>query len=83
MMTAFVPCWSRLKYLPRTPLLKSRLGRGAKGSSSEDFFILSYLGCGSRTGTDEADAGDGFSVNDEEDSSIRGLQAPWPVGMAV
>jgi len=34
---------------------------------------LSNLGCGGGAGTDEAGAGDGFSVNDEEDALARGF----------
>jgi hypothetical protein len=66
MRTMLVPCCMRLKCLPRTPLLKSSEGRGARGSSSLAFFIL----CG-RAGSDETDAGGGFSVNDEEDTASR------------
>lgn len=68
MRTMLVPCCMRLKCLPRTPLLKSRAGRGAKGSSSVAFFILFYLDCSCRAGSDEPDAGGGFSVNDEENT---------------
>jgi len=68
-----VPSCIRSRCLPRTPLLKSRLGRSASGLGSGDFFILSNLGCGSGASTDKWDAGDGFSVNDEEDAVARGF----------
>src|ERR1700731_2802323 len=41
--TMLVPSCMRLQCLPRTPLLKSSDGRGARGSSSLAFFILFYL----------------------------------------
>lgn len=57
MMAIFVPLASRLLYLPRTPLLKSRSGRSASGSRLDDFFILFSLGRGGDAGTNEAHAG--------------------------
>jgi hypothetical protein len=57
MMATFVPLASRLLYLPRMPLLKSRLGRAASGSRLGDFFILFLLGRGGDAGTNEAHAG--------------------------
>ena len=72
MRTMLVPCCMRLKCLPRTPLLKSREGRGARGSRSLAFFILFNLGCGRETGSNETDSGFGFSVNDEEDAVLSG-----------
>jgi hypothetical protein len=41
---------SRLLYLPRTPLLKSRLGRSASGSRLDEFFLLFLLGRGGDAG---------------------------------
>lgn len=69
--TTFVPCCIWLKCLPRTPLLKSRVGRGARGSGSAAFFILFSLGYSSSAGPDKTDARGGFSVNDEENSPFR------------
>lgn len=43
-------------------MLKSRVGRAARGSCSGDFFVGWDIGCGGGAGTDEAGAGDGFSV---------------------
>ena len=49
-----VPGWMRARCLPRTPLLKSRFDRSARGSSSGDLFILALLGrCDA--GTDDLD----------------------------
>ena len=56
MITTFVPCRMRWWYLPRTPLLKSRLGLGASGLSASGLFILFSLGCGDGTGSDESDS---------------------------
>jgi hypothetical protein len=41
---------SRLLYLPRTPLLKSRLGRSASGSRLGNFLILFSLSRGGDAG---------------------------------
>ena len=68
MRTTLVPCCMRARCLPRKPLLKSRVGRGARGSSSTDFFILFSLGGGSEAGSDEANGLLGFSVDDEEEA---------------
>jgi hypothetical protein len=50
MRTMFVPGCMRLSCLQRTPLLRSKDARGARGSSSLAFFIWFYLDC-------EADSG--------------------------
>jgi hypothetical protein len=41
---------------------------------------LANLGCGGRAGTDETDAGDGLSVNDEEDAVAGGFSNGDPAG---
>jgi len=61
-----------LKCLPRTPLLKSRVGRGDRGSSSLVFFILFNLRCDREAGSNKTDSRFGFSVNDEENAVFGG-----------
>src|SRR5260370_41341946 len=68
MRTMLVSCCMRLKCLPRTPMLKSREGRGARESSSLAFFILFNLGCDREASSNESDSRFGLSVNDEEDT---------------
>src|SRR6266702_5218592 len=60
MIATLVPLASRLVYLPRMPLLKSRLGRGPSGSGLADFFILFSLSRGGDACADKACAGVGF-----------------------
>lgn len=57
--------------MPRTPLLKSRPGRGASGSSSVSFFILLSLPLRRQSGSDESDAGPDLNVNDKEQAIAR------------
>jgi len=71
MIATFVPFSSRLKYLPRIPLLKSMSDRSASGSSLGDFFILVSLFRSGDACAYEADGGVDFSVNDEKDAAFR------------